>query len=32
MFVIDFGVNNLTMKVWKVVQGKTYFPVVVGYP
>jgi hypothetical protein len=32
MFVIDFAVNNLTMKVWKVVPGKTYFPVVVGFP
>ena len=32
MFVLDFGVNNLTMKVWKVVPGKTYFPVVVGFP
>ncbi|CAF1220063.1 unnamed protein product [Rotaria sordida] len=32
MFVIDFGVNNLTMKIWKVVPGKTYFPVMVSYP
>lgn len=32
MFVIDFGVNNLTMKVWKVVPGTTHFPVVVGFP
>lgn len=32
MFVLDFSVNNLTMKVWKVVPGTTYFPVVVGFP
>lgn len=32
MFVLDFGVNNLTMKVWKVTPGQTFFPVVVSYP
>lgn len=32
MFVIDFGVNNLIMKIWKVGSGITTFPVVVGYP
>ncbi|CAF1186692.1 unnamed protein product [Didymodactylos carnosus] len=32
MFVIDFEVGKLTMKVWKVVSGQTYFPVLVSYP
>ena len=31
MFVIDFGVSNLTMKVWKVGPGKTTFPVIVDF-
>jgi hypothetical protein len=32
MFVIDFGVGKLTMKIWKVAPGTTRFPVFVSYP